>query len=44
VKVATTASTPSSGYYWIFLAAGGALIAVATGVAFASSGLRTRTR
>lgn len=37
-----TGDAPTSSYYWLFLAGGGLLIAVATGVAFASSGVRAR--
>jgi hypothetical protein len=39
---AVSAPTPTSSYYWIFLAAGGLLVAAATGVALASSGIRRR--
>lgn len=37
-----TGDAPTSSYYWLFLAGGGLLIAVATGVVIASSGLRMR--
>ena len=42
-KVASTpVDAPASSYYWIYLAGGGILIAIAAGVVLASSGLRAR--
>jgi hypothetical protein len=41
-KTASAPDAPTSSYYWMFLAGGGLLIAIATGVVIASSGIRFR--